>query len=78
MVARGGGAGLSDFSSIVPLWSIYRDFDYGFVKLTAFYHSNLLFEYKKSRDGKVLRYVNFSYRFYHIKFDIRIIQLVEE
>ncbi|XP_027100146.1 probable inactive purple acid phosphatase 1 isoform X1 [Coffea arabica] len=53
VVAGGGGAGLSDFSSIVPLWSIYRDFDYGFVKLTAFDHSNLLFQYKKSRDGKI-------------------------
>ncbi|KAM7477659.1 hypothetical protein LguiA_025872 [Lonicera macranthoides] len=32
---------------------IFRDYDYGFVKLMAFDHSNLLFEYKKSRDGKV-------------------------
>lgn len=53
VVAGGGGAGLSDFSSIVPVWSISRDFDYGFVKLTAFDHSNLLFEYKRSSNGKV-------------------------
>ncbi|KAB1217440.1 putative inactive purple acid phosphatase 1 [Morella rubra] len=34
-------------------WSLYRDYDFGFVKLTAFNHSSLLFEYKKSRDGNV-------------------------
>jgi acid phosphatase type 7 len=27
--------------------------DHGFVKLTAFNHSAMLFEYKKSRDGEV-------------------------
>uniref|UniRef100_K3YLE6 Purple acid phosphatase n=1 Tax=Setaria italica TaxID=4555 RepID=K3YLE6_SETIT len=32
---------------------IFRDRDFGFVKLTAFNHSSLLFEYKKSSDGKV-------------------------
>lgn len=53
MVAGGGGASISPFTSLKPKWSIYRDADYGFVKLTAFDHSNLLFEYKKSRDGKV-------------------------
>ncbi|CAA3027902.1 probable inactive purple acid phosphatase 1 isoform X1 [Olea europaea var. sylvestris] len=53
VAAGGGGASLSEFTTIKPNWSIYRDFDYGFVKLTAFDHSNLLFEYKKSRDGKV-------------------------
>ncbi|XP_059648756.1 probable inactive purple acid phosphatase 1 [Cornus florida] len=51
--AGGGGASLSGFTSIKTHWSIFRDYDYGFVKLTAFDHSNLLFEYKKSRDGKV-------------------------
>ncbi|PIN02297.1 Phosphodiesterase I [Handroanthus impetiginosus] len=35
---------------VEPNWSIFRDSDYGFVKLTAFDHSNLLFEYKRSRD----------------------------
>ncbi|EPS73168.1 hypothetical protein M569_01584, partial [Genlisea aurea] len=53
VVAGGGGASLSQFASQKPSWSIYRDVDFGFVKLTAFDHSNLLFEYKKSSDGKV-------------------------
>ncbi|GER43805.1 purple acid phosphatase 27 [Striga asiatica] len=53
VVAGGGGASLSKFSTLKPNWSIFRDSDYGFVKLTAFDHSNLLFEYKKSQDGKV-------------------------
>lgn len=53
IAAGGAGASLSDFSSNPPVWSIFRDLDHGFVKLTAFDHSNLLFEYKRSRDGKV-------------------------
>ncbi|XP_020216187.1 probable inactive purple acid phosphatase 1 [Cajanus cajan] len=53
IVAGGGGASLSTFTSLKTKWSIFKDYDYGFVKLTAFDHSNLLFEYKKSRDGKV-------------------------
>lgn len=53
VVAGGGGASLSDFTTIKTKWSIYKDLDFGFVKLTAFDHSNLLFEYKKSSDGKV-------------------------
>ncbi|XP_074309638.1 putative inactive purple acid phosphatase 1 isoform X2 [Silene latifolia] len=53
IVAGGAGASLTEFSSVHPKWSLFRDFDYGFTKLTAFDHSNLLFEYKKSRDGKV-------------------------
>ncbi|KAM7477658.1 hypothetical protein LguiA_025871 [Lonicera macranthoides] len=53
VVAGGGGASLSYFTPIQTKWSIFRDYNYGFVKLTAFDHSNLLFEYKKSRDGKV-------------------------
>ncbi|KAA8532899.1 hypothetical protein F0562_032984 [Nyssa sinensis] len=52
VVAGGGGASLSEFTPIQTKWSYFRDFDYGFVKLTAFDHSNLLFEYKKSRDGE--------------------------
>ncbi|XP_065860580.1 probable inactive purple acid phosphatase 1 [Euphorbia lathyris] len=53
-VAVGGaGAYLSPFTPLQTTWSLYRDYDHGFVKLTAFDHSNLLFEYKKSRDGKV-------------------------
>lgn len=53
VVVGGGGSHLSDFSEVTPNWSLYRDYDWGFVKLTAFNHSSLLFEYKKSRDGKV-------------------------
>ncbi|GLU16926.1 hypothetical protein SLE2022_333310 [Rubroshorea leprosula] len=53
VVAGGGGASLSDFTTLQTTWSLYKDYDYGFVKLIAFDHSNLLFEYKKSRDGKV-------------------------
>lgn len=53
VVAGGGGSHLSDFASIKTYWSIYRDFNYGFVKLTAFNHTSLLFEYKRSNDGEV-------------------------
>ncbi|XP_061347308.1 probable inactive purple acid phosphatase 1 isoform X1 [Gastrolobium bilobum] len=53
IVAGGAGASLSTFTSLKTKWSIFKDYDHGFVKLTAFDHSNLLFEYKKSRDGKV-------------------------
>ncbi|EYU30431.1 hypothetical protein MIMGU_mgv1a026048mg [Erythranthe guttata] len=53
VVAGGGGASLSDFSTFTPRWSLFRDSDYGFVKLTAFDHSNLLLKYKKSSNGEV-------------------------
>ncbi|KAK8667852.1 hypothetical protein V6N13_105332 [Hibiscus sabdariffa] len=53
VVAGGGGAGLAKFTTLNTKWSFFKDYDYGFVKLTAFDHSNLLFEYKKSSDGKV-------------------------
>nr|CAB3478456.1 unnamed protein product [Digitaria exilis] len=53
VVAGGGGSHLSSYTTAIPKWSIFRDRDYGFVKLTAFNHSSLLFEYKKSSDGKV-------------------------
>ncbi|XP_074309639.1 putative inactive purple acid phosphatase 1 [Silene latifolia] len=53
VVAGGGGASLAEFSDLQPKWSIVRDVDYGFLKLTAFNHSSLLFEYKKSSDGSV-------------------------
>jgi len=58
VVAGGGGSHLSNFSQVNTKWSLYRDYDFGFVKLTAFNHSSLLFEYKKSRDGNV--YDSFS------------------
>ncbi|KAL5146143.1 putative inactive purple acid phosphatase 27 [Glycine soja] len=53
VVVGGGGSHLSDFTPSPPIWSLYRDVDYGFGKLTAFNHSYLLFEYKKSSDGEV-------------------------
>ncbi|KAL2543764.1 putative inactive purple acid phosphatase 27 [Forsythia ovata] len=53
VVVGGGGAHLSEFSSVNTSWSLYKDHDWGFVKLTAFNQSSLLFEYVKSSDGKV-------------------------
>ncbi|CAA7039318.1 unnamed protein product [Microthlaspi erraticum] len=53
VVAGGGAAGLSDFSDWQPKWTLIRDKDFGFVKLTALDNSNLLFEYKKSSNGRV-------------------------
>ncbi|KAL6863822.1 hypothetical protein ACP4OV_016725 [Aristida adscensionis] len=52
-VVGGGGSHLSNFTVDVPAWSIYREMEYGFVKLTAFNYSSLLYEYKRSSDGKV-------------------------
>ncbi|XP_043705689.1 probable inactive purple acid phosphatase 1 isoform X2 [Telopea speciosissima] len=53
VVVGGGGASLAPFTTLNTTWSYHKDYDYGFVKLTAFDHSNLLFEHKKSSDGKV-------------------------
>lgn len=53
VIVGGGGSHLSKFSEVKPNWSIYRDFDFGFVKMTAFDHNSLLLEYKKSSDGEV-------------------------
>lgn len=53
VVVGGGGSNLNRFTTINTTWSLFKDYDYGFVKLTAFDQSNLLFEYKKSKDGKV-------------------------
>jgi acid phosphatase type 7 len=53
VVVGGGGSHLSNFSAEVPAWSVYREEEYGFVKLTAFNYSSLLYEYKRSSDGKV-------------------------
>ncbi|KAM0937488.1 putative phosphodiesterase I [Dioscorea sansibarensis] len=53
VVVGGGGASLAEFTKPRTQWSYFQDFDYGFVKLTAFNDSTLLFEYKKSSDGKV-------------------------
>ncbi|KAL2347040.1 hypothetical protein Fmac_001040 [Flemingia macrophylla] len=60
VVVGGGGSHLSDFSSVPPVWSLYRDLDFGFGKLTAFNHSYLLFEYKRSSDGKVYDFFTIS------------------
>ncbi|KAM7251251.1 hypothetical protein ACFE04_023134 [Oxalis oulophora] len=53
VVAGGGGAALTNFANLEPTWSYVKDVDYGYVKLTAFDHSNMLFEYMKSSNGKV-------------------------
>ncbi|CAH9117024.1 unnamed protein product [Cuscuta europaea] len=53
VVAGGAGSHLSEFTTLNTSWSLFKDYDWGFVKLTAFNHSSLAFEYKKSRDGKV-------------------------
>ncbi|CAN6477190.1 unnamed protein product [Victoria cruziana] len=45
-----GGSHPSDFTTRL---TSCKDYDFGFVKLTAFNHSSLLFEYKKSSDGRV-------------------------
>ncbi|RLM62317.1 nucleotide pyrophosphatase/phosphodiesterase-like [Panicum miliaceum] len=53
VVAGGCSSHVSDYATAIPTWSIFRDQNYGFVKLTAFNHSSLLFEYKRSSDGRV-------------------------
>ncbi|VAI13938.1 unnamed protein product [Triticum turgidum subsp. durum] len=60
VVVGGAGASLSDFITSKIQWSHFRDFDHGFGKLTAFNHSSLLFEYKKSRDGNVYDHFTIS------------------
>ncbi|AEE84973.1 Iron/zinc purple acid phosphatase-like C-terminal domain [Arabidopsis suecica] len=60
VVVGGAGSHLSPFSSLVPKWSLVRDYDFGFVKLTASDHSSLLFEYKKSSTGQVYDSFNIS------------------
>ncbi|BBN00519.1 acid phosphatase type 7 [Marchantia polymorpha subsp. ruderalis] len=53
MVVGGGGSHLADFTSLNTSWSLVKDRDYGFVKLTASNYNNLLIEYKRSSDGLV-------------------------
>ncbi|KAJ0963491.1 hypothetical protein J5N97_028613 [Dioscorea zingiberensis] len=60
VVVGGGGAALSYFTTVQTKWSHFQDVDYGFVKLTAFNHSTLLLEYKKSSDGKVYDHFTIS------------------
>ncbi|CAL9173510.1 unnamed protein product [Musa hybrid cultivar] len=64
VVVGGGGASLADFTTVRARWSYYQDHDYGFVKLTAFNHSMLLLEYKRSSDGRVYDHFIIS-RDYH-------------
>ncbi|XP_078436270.1 putative inactive purple acid phosphatase 1 [Wolffia australiana] len=53
IVAGGGGASLADFAAVETSWSLVRDYDFGFVKLTALDRSTLRVHYLKSRDGEV-------------------------
>lgn len=53
IVVGGAGCHLSKFSDVQTTWSLVKDYDFGFGKLTAFNHSSLLFEYKKSSSGNV-------------------------
>ncbi|RZC71080.1 hypothetical protein C5167_034278 [Papaver somniferum] len=53
VVVGGGGSQLAKFTNLKMSWSLHKDFDFGFVKMTAFNHTALLFEYKKSSDGNV-------------------------
>ncbi|KAI4988855.1 hypothetical protein ZWY2020_036172 [Hordeum vulgare] len=53
VVVGGGGSHLSNFTAVAPPWSVYREMDYGFGKLTASDARSLQFEYRRSSDGKV-------------------------
>ncbi|KAF7054938.1 hypothetical protein CFC21_062525, partial [Triticum aestivum] len=53
VVVGGGGASLAEYTAERARWSHAQDLDYGFAKLTAFNHTTLLMEYKRSRDGSV-------------------------
>ena len=53
VVVGGEGSHLSNYNSLNTIWSVFEDQGFGFVKLTSFNHSTLLFEYKRSSDGKV-------------------------
>ncbi|KAA8540682.1 hypothetical protein F0562_024399 [Nyssa sinensis] len=53
VVVGGGGSHLSQYTEIQTSWSLFKDLDFGFVKMTAYNNSYLLFEYKKSSDGNV-------------------------
>lgn len=53
LVVGGGGSHLAEFTSLNTTWSQFKDLNFGFTKLTAYNHSTLLFEYKRSNDGLV-------------------------
>ena len=48
VIAGGGGASLHEFAPINNTWSIYKDYDNGFIKLTAFDHSHLLLNTRRA------------------------------
>ncbi|KAK4569041.1 hypothetical protein RGQ29_004442 [Quercus rubra] len=53
IVVGAGGYQLNSHTPLQTIWSIYKVSDFGFGKLTAFNHSSLLFEYKRSSDGEI-------------------------
>ncbi|KAH9551242.1 hypothetical protein CY35_09G005100 [Sphagnum magellanicum] len=54
IVSGNGGRGLDTPGLLNTTWSLVRDYaNYGFMKLTASDHQNLLVEYKLSKDGSV-------------------------
>ncbi len=54
IVSGNGGRGLDTPGLLNTTWSLVRDYaHYGFMKLTASDHQNLLVEYKLSKDGSV-------------------------
>lgn len=58
VVVGGGGSHLTNFTAETPPWSLYREMDYGFAKLTAFNRTSLKYEYMRSSNGEV--YDSFS------------------
>ena len=56
VVVGGGGSHLTNFTTEVPAWSVYREMDYGFGKLTATDEKLLKFEYRRSSDGQATVY----------------------
>ncbi|KAM0852660.1 hypothetical protein ACQ4PT_051614 [Festuca glaucescens] len=53
IVVGGAGAYMSNFTTVAPPWSVYRDMDYDFGKLTASNETTLQFECGRSSDGQV-------------------------
>jgi hypothetical protein len=53
VVVGGAGAYMSNFTTVAPPWSMYRDMNYGYGKLTASNETTLQFEFRRSSDGQV-------------------------
>lgn len=53
IVIGGGGVSLVFFIIFNMMWSMVKDFDFGFMKLILYNSLSFLFEYKRSRDGEV-------------------------